>query len=68
MIVAYELDPWDWQGVTHEIEIDPEDVSGLTLDEIKSYVAQAVRADAEQRINLVYDEDAIAQELLDAQV
>lgn len=66
MRVEYELDQWEWQGTTRSIEVDPNDYSGMTADEIKKAVYAEIRRDAEQNLHLVYEEDSVAQEILAA--
>ena len=62
--VEYTLDPWEWQGTTHSIEIDPEDYDGMSVQEINDAVYAEIRRDAEQNIHLVYAEGEVAQEVL----
>lgn len=64
--VKYELDQWEWQGTTHSIEIDPEDYEGMSADEIKQAVYSKIRRDAEQNLHLVYEENEVVQEVLEA--
>lgn len=66
MRVEYELDQWEWQGTTHSIDIDPEDYEGMSADEIKQAVYERIREDAENNLHLVYEENEVAQEILDA--
>lgn len=66
MRVEYELDQWEWQGTTRSVEVDPDDYSGMTADEIKKAVYAEIRRDAEQNLHLVYEEDEVAQEILAA--
>lgn len=66
MKVEYELDQWEWQGVTHSIEIDPEDYEGMSAEEIKQAVYNEIRRDAEQNLHLVYEENNVTQEILTA--
>lgn len=66
MRVEYELDPWEWQGTTHSIDIDPEDYEGMDADQIKQAVYDAIRKDAEGKLHLVYAEDEVAREVLEA--
>lgn len=65
MRVEYELDQWEWQGVTQSIDIDPEDYQDMSIEEIKQAVYREIREDAESKLHLVYAEDEVAQELLD---
>lgn len=66
MRVEYELDPWEWQGTTHSIDVDPEDYEGMSAEEIKQAVYQEIREDAEQKLHLVYEEGVVAQKILSA--
>jgi hypothetical protein len=66
MEVKYELDPWEWQGASHSIDVDPEDYEGMSADEIKRAVYAAIREDAESKLHLVYAEDDVANEILSA--
>lgn len=66
MRVEYELDQWEWQGTTQSIDIDPLDYEGMSADEIKQSVYEAIREDAEGKLHLVYAEDEVAQGVLDA--
>lgn len=66
MRVEYELDPWEWQGTTHSIDIDPEDYEGMDADQIKQAVYEQIHEDAEGKLHLVYAEDEVAREVLEA--
>lgn len=66
MQVEYELDQWEWQGVTRSIEIEPSDYLDMTPDQIKQAVYAEIRRDAEQNIHLVYKEEEVATEILEA--
>lgn len=66
MRVEYELDQWEWQGTTRSIEVDPQDYQGMSAEEIKRAVHKEIRRDAEQNLHLVYEENEVAQEILDA--
>ena len=66
MRVEYELDQWEWQGANRFVEVDPEDYEGMSAEEIKRAVYKEIRADAEQNLHLVYEENEVAQEILDA--
>lgn len=66
MKVEYELDQWEWQGTTRSIDIDPEDYRDMSVDEIKRAVYAEIRRDAESNLHLVYAEDDIAREILEA--
>lgn len=66
MRIEYELDQWEWQGTSQSIDIDPEDYEGMTADEIKKAVYRDIREDAEGKLHLVYAEDEVVQEVLDA--
>lgn len=59
--IEYELDQWEWQGVTQAIEVDPEDYEGMSIKEIKHSVAREIRRDAEGKLHLVYAEDEIVE-------
>lgn len=65
MRVEYELDQWEWQGTTQSIDVDPEDYEGMSAEEIKQAVYDAIHEDAEGKLHLVYDEDGTAREILD---
>jgi hypothetical protein len=66
MQVEYTLDQWEWQGVTRSIEIEPDDYYGMDAEEIKQAVYAEIRRDAEQNLHLVYAEDDVAKEILEA--
>lgn len=66
MRVEYELDQWEWQGTTRSIDVDPEDYEGMSAEEIKQAVYDAIREDAEGKLHLVYDEDSTVREILAA--
>ena len=66
MKVEYELDQWEWQGVTRSIDVDPDDYQNMTAAEIKQAIYEEIRRDAEQNLHLVYAEDDVAQEILDS--
>lgn len=64
--VEYELDQWEWQGTTRSIEVDPEDFTGMSADEIGQAVYAEIRRDAEQNLHLVYEQGQVTREILDA--
>lgn len=66
MRVEYELDQWEWQGTTRSIDIEPLDYEGMDADEIKRAVYAEIHRDAAQNLHLVYEENQVAQEVLDA--
>lgn len=66
MRVEYELDQWEWQGVTRSVDIDPEDYAGMSAEDITYAIRRDIRADAEQNLHLVYDEGQIVRDVLSA--
>lgn len=66
MKVEYELDQWEWSGVSRSIEVDPEDYAGMSAEQINKAVYAEIRRDAEQNLHLVYDESEVAQNILEA--
>lgn len=64
--IEYELDQWEWQGTTRSVEVDPEDFTGMSADEIGQAVYAEVRRDAVQNLHLVYGQGQVTQEVLDA--
>jgi hypothetical protein len=66
MKVEYTLDQWEWQGVTHSVEIDPEDYEGMSEAEINEAVYAEIHDDAVSNLHLVYAESEVAQEILES--
>lgn len=64
--VEYELDPWDWQGVSQAIDIDSEDFDGMSNDQSKNAVYERICEDGQSRMHFVYKETEVMHEIREA--